>query len=96
MALMLCDLPADQYRVFSGAQPLPQQFKAYSALVHADPQTPDLAELIAEMAGSHAVGLFVWRLNGQSKPSRAVCLAEFSRSQAGCFDGWLKWRRLVS
>lgn len=51
MALMLCDLPADQYRVFSGAQPLPPQFKAHSALVHADPQTPDLAELIAEMAG---------------------------------------------
>ena len=50
IALMLCDLPADQYRVFSGAQPLPPTFKAHSALVHADPQTPDLAELIAEMA----------------------------------------------
>ncbi len=51
MALMLCDLPADQYRVFSGAQPLPSSFAASSALVHADPQTPDLSELIAEMAG---------------------------------------------
>jgi small ligand-binding sensory domain FIST len=50
MALMLCDVPADQYRVFSGAQPLPPHFKTHSALVHADPQTPDLAELIAEMS----------------------------------------------
>jgi len=50
MALMLCDLPADQYRVFSGAQPLSPHFKAHSALVHVDPQTPDLAELIAEMS----------------------------------------------
>jgi small ligand-binding sensory domain FIST len=37
--------------VFSGAQALPADFVAQSALVHADPQTPDLAELIAEMAG---------------------------------------------
>ena len=51
MALMLCDVPADHYRVFSGAQPLPPHFKAHSALVHADPQTPDLAELIVEMSG---------------------------------------------
>lgn len=50
MALMLCDIPADHYRVFSGAQPLPPDFKAESALVHADPQTPELAELIADMA----------------------------------------------
>jgi len=51
MALMLCDVPAAHYRVFSGAQALPHDFVAQSALVHADPQTPDLAELIAEMAG---------------------------------------------
>jgi len=50
MALMLCDVPAAHYRVFSGAQALPADFVAQSALVHADPQTPDLAELIAEMA----------------------------------------------
>ena len=51
MALMLCDVPTAQYRVFSGAQALPPDFVAQSALVHADPRTPDLAELIAEMAG---------------------------------------------
>lgn len=52
MAVMLCALPAAQYRVFSGVTPLPSAhvFKAHTALVHADPATPDLAELIEEMA----------------------------------------------
>jgi small ligand-binding sensory domain FIST len=52
MAVMLCQLPDDQYRVFSGVAPLPaaDRFQAHSALVHADPQQPDLAELVAEMA----------------------------------------------
>jgi len=50
MAVMLCELPTDQYRVFSGVAPLGMAFEAHSALVHADPHTADLADLIAEMA----------------------------------------------
>jgi len=54
MAVMLCELPHDHYRVFSGVSPLPSArsglFKAHTALVHADAATPDLAELISEMA----------------------------------------------
>lgn len=54
MAVMLCELPHDQYRVFSGVSPLPPagsgRFKAHTALVHADAATPDVAELIEEMA----------------------------------------------
>lgn len=54
MAVMLCELPHDQYRVFSGVSPLPPassgRFKAHTALVHADASTPDVAELIDEMA----------------------------------------------
>jgi small ligand-binding sensory domain FIST len=57
LAVMLCQLPHDQYRVFSGVSPLPSAnfassglFKAHTALVHADAATPDVAELIAEMA----------------------------------------------
>jgi small ligand-binding sensory domain FIST len=50
MVVMLCELPSDQYRVFSGVAPLNLGFEAYSALVHADPGTPDLAELVQEMA----------------------------------------------
>jgi len=50
LALMLCELPGDQYRVFSGVAPLGIGFEAHTALVHADADTPDLAELIVEMA----------------------------------------------
>jgi small ligand-binding sensory domain FIST len=50
IAVMLLDIPADQYRVFSGIAPLGLGFEAHTALVHADGATPDLAELVQEMA----------------------------------------------
>ena len=54
LAVMLCELPHGQYRVFSGVSPLPSKrsglFKAHTALIHADAATPDVAELISEMA----------------------------------------------
>jgi small ligand-binding sensory domain FIST len=50
LAVMLLDLPSDQYRVFSGIAPLAMGFEAHTALVHADPNTSDLSELIQEMA----------------------------------------------
>jgi small ligand-binding sensory domain FIST len=56
MALMLCDVPVDQYRVFSGVAPWPSDFEVQAALVHADGQTPDITELIAELADRTASG----------------------------------------
>ncbi len=50
LAVMLCELPTDQYRVFSGVAPLGLAFEAHTALVHVDPHTADVAELIEEMA----------------------------------------------
>jgi small ligand-binding sensory domain FIST len=50
LAVMLCELPPDQYRVFSGVAPLGLGFEAHTALIHADGNTPDLPELIHEMA----------------------------------------------
>lgn len=54
LSVMLCELPSDQYRVFSGVAPLASSemsgFAAHTALVHADPRTPELGELISEMA----------------------------------------------
>ncbi|WP_180125139.1 FIST C-terminal domain-containing protein [Rhodoferax sp. BLA1] len=50
MAVMLCELPSDQYRVFSGVAPLGMAFEAHTALVHADPHTVDMTELVDEMA----------------------------------------------
>jgi len=56
MAVMLCDLPSDQYRVFSGVAPLGLTFEPHTALVHADAQTPDLADLLDEMAARTDTG----------------------------------------
>ena len=49
LALMLAAMPAGRFEVFSGAHKL-NRIEPFSALVHADPATPDLTELIAELA----------------------------------------------
>ncbi|MDP1899518.1 MAG: FIST C-terminal domain-containing protein [Rubrivivax sp.] len=49
LVLMLAALPAGSFQVFSGAHKL-QGHEPFSALVHADATTPDLADLITEMA----------------------------------------------
>ena len=55
LVLMLAALPAGRFEVFSGARRL-QHLQPFSALVHADPNTPDLAELIAEMSDRTSSG----------------------------------------
>ena len=63
LSVMLLDVPAHQYRVFSGVAPLPTRplhaaggFAAHTALVHADGRTPELAELVQEMAARTDTG----------------------------------------
>ena len=62
LVLMLADLPESSFRVFSGARPLisgaskARAFEAATAMVHADPNTPDLSDLIAEMSDRTASG----------------------------------------
>ena len=60
MAVMLCEIPSHHYRVFSGVAPLGvgdgMGFEPYTALVHADASTPDVSELIGEMAARTATG----------------------------------------
>lgn len=55
LALMLCDLPPGQLEVFSGARPL-SRVRPHVALVHADPATPEIGELIAEMSERTSTG----------------------------------------
>lgn len=69
MVVMLCDIPADQYRVFSGVAPLAQGFAAHTALVHADGQTPELGELIEEMAARTTSGYLFGGLAASRKQS---------------------------
>ena len=49
LAIMLAPLAAGRFEVFSGARKL-HAIEPYTALVHADPGTPDVAELIVEMS----------------------------------------------
>ena len=55
LVIMLCALPADSFRIFNGRQPMPAGW-AHSALVHADPGTHDLDELLIELSGRTASG----------------------------------------
>ena len=65
MSVMLCDIAPEHYRVFSGVAPLAHagvgralgsHFEPHTALLHADAQTPDVPELIAELAQRTASG----------------------------------------
>jgi small ligand-binding sensory domain FIST len=69
LALMLCELPPDQYRVFSGVAPLGLGFEAHTALVHADGNAPDLQDLIAEMAGRTESGYLFGGLSASRSQS---------------------------
>ena len=73
LAVMLCDLAPDQYRVFSGVAPLGIGFDAHTALIHADATTPELGELIEEMAARTASGFLFGGLS--SSRSSAVQFA---------------------
>lgn len=102
LAVMLLDLPADQYRVFSGVAPLPvaltdathSGFVATTALIHADPSTPDLPDLISELAQRTAAGSVFGGVS--SGRQGGVQLAHSSRgalrgqgSSTGVFSGGL-------
>jgi len=60
LAVMLAALPRDQFQVFSGTAGLRGAHspvrRAATALVHADPSTPDLPELLAELADRTETG----------------------------------------
>ena len=63
LSVMLCDISPEHYRVFSGVAPLVRAgsvrgspFVPHTALLHADAQTPDVPELIAELAQRTASG----------------------------------------
>jgi small ligand-binding sensory domain FIST len=55
LSLLLGELPAGAFSLYSGAAPL-GRFAAATALVHADPATPDLAELIHDLARKTSTG----------------------------------------
>ena len=78
VAIMLCDIPENQFKVFSGAAPLgasiAQGFVAQTALVHADAHTPELSELIEDLAASTQSGFVFGGL-----PSSRTQAVQFAR-----------------
>ena len=91
MAVMLCDVPQERYRVFSGVTPLPAGW-ADIALVHADPATPDLAELITEVAGRTQQGyLFGGLTSSRTRSVQFALSADRPQSMAsgGVLEGGL-------
>ena len=55
LVLMLAALPPGRFQVFSGAKPL-ARIEAHTALIHADGNTPDLADLIDDMSARTTSG----------------------------------------
>jgi len=80
LALLLLNLPAEQFRIFSGRHPLEGE-APWTALVHADPATQDLSELVGEMAARTGSGQLFGGV--ASARNRAVQLAN------GVFAGGL-------
>ncbi|SFF24169.1 FIST signal transduction protein [Paracidovorax wautersii] len=100
LSVMLLDVPADQYRVFSGVAPLARSgaaaggFAAHTALVHADGGTPELAELIAEVADRTATGYLFGGLAASRAQSVQFAVAGNGNiagqgAAGGVFDGGL-------
>ncbi|WP_424895086.1 FIST signal transduction protein [Tepidimonas sp. HKU79] len=84
LVVMLCDLAPGRYRVFSGVAPLgatqgPEGFIPQTALVHADPTAPDLAELLQELA-ERTLGHYLF---GGLVASRAGSVQMACASQGG-------------
>ena len=75
LALMLLDLPSDQYRIFSGVSPLGMGFEVNTALVHADGSTPDVDELIAELAHRTDAGFLFGGLSSNRRASVQFAVA---------------------
>jgi small ligand-binding sensory domain FIST len=90
LAVMLCDLPREQYRVFSGVAPLASSagFKPHSALVHADGRTPDLSDLLAELSARTASGYLFGGLAASRHVVPQLALQQGSQ-HSGVFEGGL-------
>ncbi|MFM7026125.1 MAG: FIST N-terminal domain-containing protein [Limnohabitans sp.] len=91
LVILLCDLPPEHYRVFSGLAPLPVAatggWQARTALVHVEAQTPELDELILELAQRTSDGMVFGGL--ASARGDAPQFAVHGGQTGGCFVGGL-------
>lgn len=81
LSVLLGRFPERSFQVFSGRQPLGHggpaqqigaQFAAHFAVVHADPHTPDMSDLIADMAGKVSSGFVTGGLSSARTTTRQI------------------------
>lgn len=94
LAVMLLELPSDQYRIFSGVAPLGLGFEVNTALVHADGTTPDVSELIGELARRTDAGFLFGGLSSSRSASVQFAVAADGNirghgAASGVFSGGL-------
>ncbi|WP_293999589.1 FIST signal transduction protein [Sphaerotilus sp.] len=89
LVLMLADLPIGSFELYSGERPLVRS-DAHTALVHGDGQTPDMGELVAELAQRTTSGYLFGGLmasRGRSVQFCAPAAARGSAALAGVYEG---------
>lgn len=106
LVVMLCNLPRADFRIFHGRQPLPAlsrvrsgqdslAWHAHVAQVHADARSPDLPELIAELASRTDTGYLFGGLSAGQHHSQHLALDPHDTAglspdaAAGIWDGGL-------
>jgi small ligand-binding sensory domain FIST len=84
LAVMLLDIAPEHYRVFNGLHPLhvlqapsstKADFIAHTALVHVDGQTPDVHELMAELAARTTSGKLFGGITPHNSDATAIQIA---------------------
>jgi small ligand-binding sensory domain FIST len=91
LALMVADLPAESYAVFSGKRRAPQPgartpagaVAAHFGVVHGDPQTPDMPDLIRDMATRVESGYLVGGLSSARQGTVQVAIDILSGGLSG-------------
>lgn len=89
LVLMLADLSPGSFELYSGERPLVRS-DAHTALVHGDGQTPDMGELIAELAQRTASGYLFGGLmasRGRGVQFCAPAVSSGSVPLAGVYEG---------
>lgn len=90
LAVMVCNLPASSFQVFHGRQPLmashplasrgDTQWRAHTAMVHADGHATDLPELIQELAERTETGFLFGGVSAGQSQSWHLALDPHARS----------------
>ncbi|MBE0612719.1 MAG: FIST C-terminal domain-containing protein [Burkholderiales bacterium] len=87
LAVMVAELSADQYQVFSGRARLVGGGPAHFGVIHADPRTPDVAELIADMSSKVESGFLVGGLSSSRAGTVQVANEVISGGLSGAVLG---------